>query len=162
LAESQYLVGLGFGASNPETDSMLQSLALGLFIVCLTVLVHVFGLIWTTRAMNWMVKRFRLHGGSLLAMVTVVIGLFIILLVQTSVWAICYEFVDAFPNFSTSMYFSVASFATLGLGDVIPAHGWRLLGAIESLNGFLMIGWSTAYLVSASIRLGPFRSGEHF
>ena len=141
---------------------MLQNLALGLFIVCLTVLVHVFGLIWVTRAMNLLVKRFKLRGGSLLAMVTVALGLFAILLAQTLVWAICYEFVDAFPNFTTSVYFSVASFSTLGLGDVIPAHGWRLLGAIESLNGFLMIGWSTAYLVSASIRLGPFRSGEHF
>jgi hypothetical protein len=109
--------------------------------------------------MKLTVKRFRLH--SLLAMVTVVIGLFAILLAQAGVWAICYEFVDAFPDFTTSLYFSVAAFATLG-GDVIPAHRWRLLGAIESLNGFLMIGWSTAYLVSASIRLGPFRSGEHF
>jgi hypothetical protein len=141
---------------------MLHNLALGLFIVCVTVLVHVFGLIWVSQAMNVLVKRFKLRGGSLLAMVTVALGLFAILLAQTAVWAICYELVDAFPNFTTSVYFSVAAFSTLGLGDVVPAHGWRLLGAIESLNGILMIGWSTAYLVSASIRLGPFRSGEHF
>ena len=33
--------------------------------------------------------------------------------------------------------------------------------ALEGINGFLMIGWSTAYLVRASTRHGPFRK-EHF
>ena len=30
------------------------------------------------------------------------------------------------------------------------------------INGFLMIGWSTAYLVAAATRHGPFRRGDHF
>src|SRR3712207_7923959 len=57
----------------------------------------------------------------------------------------------------SSDLFSITSFATLGIGDVVPADYWRILGGLESLNGFLLIGWSTAYIISASMRLGPFR-----
>jgi hypothetical protein len=86
----------------------------------------------------------------------------LLLLLQASLWAVCYDILDAFPDFSTSFYFSLATFSTLGLGDVLPETQWRILAALESLSGLLFIGWSTAYLVSASIRLGPFKSGEHF
>jgi hypothetical protein len=44
----------------------------------------------------------------------------------------------------------------------VPAQEWRLLASLEGINGFLLIGWSTAYLVAASTRIGPFKSGEHF
>ena len=30
---------------------------------------------------------------------------------------------------------------------------WRLMGAIESANGFLLLGWSTAFLISVVSRL---------
>jgi hypothetical protein len=141
---------------------MFVNFALGLCLVAVTVLVHTFGLIWITRVMNWMVARLRMYGGSVLAMITVAIGLFVLLLAEVWLWAICYELLNTFPDFTTGLYFSIAAFSTLGLGDVLPVNQWRLLAALESLNGFLLIGWSTAYLISASIRLGPFRSGEHF
>lgn len=141
---------------------MIMNFAIGTGIVAITVLIHTFGLIWITHAMKWMVARFRMHGGSVLAMITVVIGLFAILLTEIWLWAVCYKILGAFSDFTTGLYFSIAAFSTLGLGDVLPADQWRLLAALESLNGFLLIGWSTAYLISASMRVGPFRSGEHF
>jgi ion channel len=141
---------------------MLINLTIGLGLVAVTVLAHILGLIWITHAMNWMVARFRWHEGSVLAMITVVLGLFLLLLAEVWIWALCYEVLGAFPDFMTSLYFSITSFATLGIGDVVPVSRWRILGALESLNGFLLIGWSTAYIISASMRLGPFRSGEHF
>ena len=65
-------------------------------------------------------------------------------------------------NFGTVLYFAAASVLTVGYGDVVPAHGWRVLAALEGINGFLLIGWSTAYLIAAGTRVGPFRVGEHF
>jgi hypothetical protein len=141
---------------------MLLNFAIGFGLIALTALIHVFGLIWITRGMNRVAARLRWQGGSVLAMPMIVIGLFLLLLLQASVWAVCYDVLDALPDFRTSLYFSMATFSTLGLGDVVPMHGWRILAALESLSGFLFIGWSTAYLVSASMRLGPFRPGEHF
>ena len=65
-------------------------------------------------------------------------------------------------DFEAALYFSTVSFSTLGYGDVIPAEEWRIFAALEGVDGFLLIGWSTAYLIAAGIRVGPFRSGEHF
>ena len=61
-----------------------------------------------------------------------------------------------------AVWWSVVTLSTVGYGDVITSHEWRILAALESVNGFLLIGWSTAYLVAASMRVGPFKAGEHF
>ena len=61
-----------------------------------------------------------------------------------------------------AVYFSTVTFSTLGYGDITPPPGWRVFAALESMNGFILIGWSIAYLIAASTRHGPFRIGEHF
>ncbi|MNL80149.1 Ion channel [compost metagenome] len=66
------------------------------------------------------------------------------------------------PDFPPALYFSTTTFATVGFGDITADPAWRMLSALQGVNGFLVIGWSTAYLVAAGIRVGPFRSGEHF
>ena len=53
-------------------------------------------------------------------------------------------------------------FSTIGYGAIAFDPNWRLLTALEGINGFLMIGWSTAFLIRASTRHGPFRKEEHF
>jgi hypothetical protein len=143
---------------------MLANLATGTAVILLTVLIHTAGLIGITRAMAWLVGSFRMHGrrSRVVAIVTLVLGLFAILTVEVWAWAMCYLLVGAFKDLETALYFSTVTFSTLGFGDVLPAVGWRLLSALEAVNGFLVIGWSTAYLVAASTRVGPFRSGEHF
>ncbi len=143
---------------------MLQNLLTGTLMIVLTVLVHTFGLIAVTRVMTHATDRFRMHGhrSRVIAMISVVFGLFLVLTVEVWLWAACYLIVGALPNFGDALYFSTASFSTAGYGDVVPVAKWRLLGALEAVNGFLMIGWSTAYLIAASTRVGPFRSGEHF
>lgn len=143
---------------------MLVNLGLGTLIISLTVLIHTFGLIAITHAMNWLTGKMRHHGqrSRLLAMNSVVLGIFVILTVEVWLWAICYLALGVFGDFDTALYFSTSTFSTVGYGDVVMAHKWRLLAALESIDGFLLIGWSTAYLIAASMRVGPFRSGEHF
>jgi hypothetical protein len=143
---------------------MLQNLLTGTLMIVLTVLVHTFGLIAVTRVMTHATDRFRMHGhrSRVIAMISVVFGLFLVLTVEVWLWAACYWALDALPDFEHALYFSTVAFSTVGFGDVVPAEKWRLLGALEAVNGFLMIGWSTAYLIAASTRVGPFRSGEHF
>jgi hypothetical protein len=34
------------------------------------------------------------------------------------------------------------------------AQGWRLVSAIEGMNGVLLLGWSTAFFVTVVARLG--------
>lgn len=50
------------------------------------------------------------------------------------------------------VYFSAVSYTTLGFGDVLPAGPIRIVCAIESLNGLVLIGWSTSYTYLAMQR----------
>lgn len=144
--------------------NLILNLSLGSLIISATVVIHTFGLIWVTHAMNWLTNKVRPQGhrSRVLAMNTVVIGIFAILTVEVWLWAAVYDSVGVFGDFETSLYFSTATFSTVGYGDVITSHEWRILAALEGVNGFLLIGWSTAYLVAAGMRVGPFKAGEHF
>jgi hypothetical protein len=144
---------------------MYANLFLGSLLVSTTVLTHTFGLILLSRMMDRVIRWFRLHRhnfGKTVAMVTTVLGLFAVHSVEVWTWAGAYAALGAIPKFEDALYFSTVTFSTVGYGDIILAPAWRLLGSLEGVNGFILIGWSTAYLVAASTRYGPFRTGEHF
>ena len=143
---------------------MALNLFIGTIVISLTVVIHTFGLIAVTRAMRYMVARFRMHGrrSRVVAMISVVMGLFAIMTTEVWLWAGVFHQLGVLPDFETALYFSTITFSTVGYGDVVPAHDWRVLAALEGVNGFLLIGWSTAYLIAAGTRVGPFRVGEHF
>lgn len=143
---------------------MLMNLVVGGSIIAGTVVIHTAGLMAITHVMTWLVARLRLHGrrSRVLAMITVVLGIFAVLTVEIWLWAAIYVLLAVVVDFPTALYFSTITFSTVGYGDVVPDHSWRLLAALEGIDGFLLIGWSTAYLIAAGIRVGPFRSGEHF
>jgi len=144
---------------------MVANLALGCAVLAVTVVIHTFGLIALTEIMRWIVEWFRLHRhafGRTVAMLVTVLGLFALHGLEIWTWAAAYLWTGALPDLEMALYFSTATFSTLGYGDVILDHQWRLFGSLEGINGFLLIGWSTAYLVAAATRLGPFRVGEHF
>ena len=144
---------------------MLGNLVLGTLVISLTVLVYTLGLTLLSRAMAMLVGGLRLdaHGvGRHVAMVATVLFLFLILTVEVWLWAAIYSVSGIIGSFEEALYFSTVTFSTVGYGDVTPPYDWRLFCSLEGVNGFLLIGWSTAYLVSASIRHGPFRTGEHF
>lgn len=143
---------------------MLVNLLVGTLVISLTVVTHTWGLIAVTHAMAQLTARFRLHGrrSRILAMVSTVVGVFAILTVEVWMWAGFFYGLGVVDGFETALYFSTVSFSTLGYGDVVPVEQWRIFAALEGVDGFLLIGWSTAYLVAAGIRVGPFHSGEHF
>lgn len=95
-------------------------------------------------------------------MIGVVIGLFGVISAEVWLWAGCYLWFGFIERLEVALYFSTVTFSTLGYGDIVPSEDWRVLAALEGINGFLLIGWSTAYLVAAGTRVGPFKAGEHF
>jgi hypothetical protein len=143
---------------------LATNLALGTLMISLTVVIHTFGLIGVTHVMSWVTDRIRLHGhrSRMLAMNTVVIGVFAVLTAEVWLWAASFTLIGVVDDFETALYFSTITFSTVGYGDVVPHPEWRMLAALEGVNGFLLIGWSTAYLIAAGMRVGPFKSGEHF
>ena len=68
---------------------------------------------------------------------------------QVTMWAALY-FYDwgVFRSFGEALYFSLASFTTLGAAELSLPHAHRMIGAFESAAGMMMFGWSTALLVA--------------
>lgn len=143
---------------------MIVNLIAGTVMVSLTVVIHTFGLMAVTRGIGLATGYLRIEGrrSHIVAMLVAVIGVFAVLTLEIWLWALVYWLLGIVGDFETSLYFSTATFATVGYGDVVSDGAWRLLTSIEGVTGFLVIGWSTAYLVAAGIRVGPFRTGEHF
>jgi hypothetical protein len=78
-------------------------------------------------------------------MVLLVIGNF----VQIIIWGGLFIYLGEFTNFETAAYHSAVNFATLGYGDIVMSEHRRVLGPMQSINGVLMIGVSTAVMMSA-------------
>ncbi len=143
---------------------MLQNLFAGSGLVALSVLIHTAGLILIATATPLLARRLGFHNhdvGRTLVMTGTVLGILAILTLEVWSWAIAYLLLGVTSNFGDALFLSTAMFSTSGSGEIHPNPNWRLLTALEGINGFLMIGWSTAYLVRASTRHGPFRR-EHF
>ena len=68
---------------------------------------------------------------------------------QIAVWALIFSVLGEFSSFAEAYYHSAVNFATLGYGDVVMSEEHRLLGALEAVNGILMVGVSTAALLLA-------------
>jgi hypothetical protein len=144
---------------------MLTNLTLGTLLISATVLIHTVGLIVMSRWMSRIVGWLRLHRhefGKTVAMMTIVLSLFFLHTIEIWLWAAVFVAVGVVSGFENALYFSIATFSTLGYGDILAAHEWRIFAALEGIDGFILIGWSIAYLIAASTRHGPFRIGEHF
>jgi len=144
---------------------MLQNLAFGSALVAFTVLVHTAGLILVAAITPPLARGFGLHNhdlGRSLVMTGTVLGILAILTLEIWGWALAYVWLGAVAQFGDALYLSTAMFSTIGYGETPIVPAWRLITALEGINGFLMIGWSTAYLVAAATRHGPFRRGDHF
>jgi hypothetical protein len=124
--------------------------AWGLPIIVLTVLVHAFGLV---------VIRHRVVLGlpSLLGarrsevvlavlMTATVLLLTVLHAAEATAWAGAYVVLGARPDFPSAMLYSLNAMTSFGHVDLYLANHWRLMGAIEALNGTMLFGLSTAFL----------------
>ncbi|NKB34862.1 MAG: two pore domain potassium channel family protein [Pseudomonadales bacterium] len=88
---------------------------------------------------------FRADGVALSIVLTV---MFVGHIVQIFIWAILFQLLNEFGDFSTAFYHSTVNFASLGYGDIVMSERWRLLGALEACNGVLMFGLTAGTLLT--------------
>src|SRR5260370_20552302 len=82
-------------------------------------------------------------------LMTALIGLHVL---EILLWAGFYRWL-CFTLWESAFYFSAASYATVGSGDVVLPQMWRTLGPVESIIGVLMGGFSAAFLFAIVTRL---------
>jgi hypothetical protein len=95
---------------------------------------------------------------QMLVLIGVSFGLFMLHGVEIWSYATLYYLVGAIHSFEDALYFSTATYSTIGYGDLTLSKSWRVLGAIEGANGVILLGWSTAFFISIVARI---RALEH-
>lgn len=132
-------------------------LASMMVVVCVTV--HFFGLLMLMRLLRLsgsrMSRKAGIFGHGLLVLL-VVHGLFLTHTIEVWAFAFAYVATGAVQDFATALYFSTATFTTIGYGDVVLPPDWRLFGAIEGAVGLILFGWSTAFLISVTTHMRIF------
>lgn len=137
---------------------MLFQLVLASMMVGVTVMIHLLGLTALLRVLRSHNKMFaRLRIFPLTHLLATSIGIFAIHTAEIWTFAGLYMLLGTFTHFEEALYFSTVTYATIGYGDITMPHAWRILGAIEGATGVLMLGWSTAFLVSMLSRLSVLR-----
>ena len=136
---------------------MLIQLTFATVMVVVTVLIHGAGI--TALALGLRVELEadeESHHFSLkraVVILIVVLALFTLHGIEVWLYAALFLLIGAIPTLEAAVYFSTITYASIGFGDAEMARSWRLVGAIEGINGVLLLGWSTAFFVTVVARL---------
>lgn len=132
---------------------MIRELALATLMVTVTVLIHGGGLILLARLLRLETRQEgagHMHPdslwglGLLLFAILALIGLHG---VEIWIYGFLYLAIGAIGELRDAVYFSTITYGAIGYDDDVMAQEWRLVSAIEGINGIIMIGWSTAFLI---------------
>ncbi|MBV8356558.1 MAG: two pore domain potassium channel family protein [Deltaproteobacteria bacterium] len=74
-------------------------------------------------------------------------------LIEVVIWALVFESCGEFSQFSAALYHSAANYTSLGYGDIVMSAAWRLLGPLETANGLVLFGVTTAIIFAVTERL---------
>jgi hypothetical protein len=134
---------------------MLTQLSIGAALIVATVIVHAVCLELILKAVvavrmdiavRWRAVTFAL----------VILAVFVAHVIEIWIWAGFYYFKTSISEILTleaAMYFSTASFTTVGFGDLVLSEDWRLLSSFEATNGMILFGWSTAFIFAVVRRV---------
>lgn len=137
---------------------MLLPIVFGFVLGTLSMGIHALGTAWLLQRQRS--RHESLHDQSGAITLLSVIGLTMAVLtslhvLQITLWGVAYLWIPgitALAGLEEAIYFSVITFTTVGYGDVVVDSDWRLMAGIEALNGILLMGWSTAVLISVAQR----------
>ena len=127
----------------------LQLLASAVLIVLITV-VHGTGITISGKLIRHEEREVRRRSLLFLEfhfMVPMALFLFALHLLEIAIFAAFYLLVGAIGTVEEALFASASAYTTLGLTETTTVH-WRVVGALEGLTGFLMIGWSVAMFMA--------------
>ena len=82
-----------------------------------------------------------------------VLSLSLVHLAEICIWAAAYVLLGAIADVRDAIYYSLATYTTLGPDGVSIARPFRAIAGFESLIGPMMVAWSTAFLVEFVVRM---------
>jgi hypothetical protein len=132
---------------------LLIELTLATAMVTATALIHGAGLIFLGRLLR-LERRSEISGhmhptsfAELGLLLLPILALTALHGIEIWLYAAVYLAIGAIGELREAVYFSTITYGAIGYSDEAIADQWRLVSAIEGINGILMIGWSTAFLI---------------
>jgi len=138
---------------------MAIELLLSTFMVLLTVSIHGTGLYVLSRILRLEEREERqehihpLSRRGITATLIVSLGLFALHGGEIWLYAFLYLAIGSVDGLREAVYFSTITYGAIGYDDDAMAEEWRLVSAIEGINGIILIGWSTAFFVTLIARM---------
>ncbi len=138
--------------------NLILMLFIGGLMIGLTVAINALALdfiIARAYIAEFILRKFTFYFWRPLMAGTIVVSVFVVQIVHIWLWATLYLLLNCAPlqNISDALYFATVTYTTLGYGDIVLEHRFRMLGAIEGANGFILFGWTTAFIFDVISRL---------
>jgi MFS superfamily sulfate permease-like transporter len=133
-------------------------------LIVFTVMLHVIVLGLVNARVVAALKKFQGRRNYMLPFV-VVMGLTTLLAtilhaLEAGIWAAAYLQLEALTSARAAMLYSLSAITTYGHAELYLAPYWRLMGALEALNGLLLFGLTTAFLYAHVQRAWPLEGRE--
>jgi hypothetical protein len=141
-----------------QTENWAWSLSL----IVLTIAIHVTSVVMI--AIGAMKIRLRIEMNLGLRQVILIviggvggIGLLLAVLhgIEAAIWAAAYVWLGALASPDEAILYSLDSLTTRGASGLRLEPHWRIMGALESANGMLLFGISTAYIFAVMNQWWP-------
>jgi hypothetical protein len=138
---------------------MLAELSLATAMVIATVILHAVGLYAVARILRLEEREEaveHIHPMSLRGFsvtLAVILGLITLHGIEIWLYAVVYNLIGAVEGLRHAIYFSTITYGAIGYDDSAMAEQWRLVSAIEGINGVILMGWSTAFFVTLIARM---------
>ena len=136
--------------------TILVPLAVGAVAILCTIMIHALPLTATVNFVRHEKKQGRVGTGFWIDIGIVALAILYALaahLTEIALWAVLYVVCGEFRDFGTAYYHSAVNYTSLGYGDLIMSPSWKLLGPLETANGMLLFGVSTAMIFAVIQRL---------
>jgi hypothetical protein len=134
--------------------------AWSLVLVVLTVVIHVYGLGLINQSLVSLVKKKAERRHFTVGALALIMGPTVFLVtclhaVESAAWAAAYVILGALPDFTSAMLYSLNAMTSYGHEGFDLQPRWQFMGGVESLNGWILFGLSTAFLYRMIQRAWP-------
>ena len=93
------------------------------------------------------------YGANFILLQWVAVLMLLAHLVNIALWALLFYLCGEFAGFEAAYHHSAGNYSSLGYGDMVMSTRWRLLGPLETIDGMMMFGISTALIFALMMRL---------
>jgi hypothetical protein len=135
-----------------------HDLAHGVPMMLLVTIFHVTCLVLLTHSLSTLENRRKAPKSfSFFFFVSIYVAIVIIFLhgFESVEWAMLYAHLGAASDYRSAILYSLNAFTAYGHESMLLAPQWRLPGAIEAMNGFVIFGPTTAFVFAALTHFRP-------